>query len=208
MLATLLCKQLFIHFLKHNKFLINQKKKMLKEELYNPSLDFPLFIEKISCKKLCYQYNNLSPENLRDRYKIINKILGKVGNSFLIEQPFLCDYGYNIEIGDNFCSNHNLLILDPGKVIFGNNVLVGPNCSFYAIEHPTNPNDRKVGLQLPKSITIENNVWICGDVTVLGGVTIGENSIIGARSVVNKDIPPNSIAVGNPCKVIKTITTK
>ena len=142
---------------------------------------------------------------MHERNKLLSKILGKTGKVFLIEQPFMCDYGYNIEIGENFGSNHNLLILDPGKVTFGNNVMVGANCSFYTTNHPLDPHLRNEYLQWAKPITVEDNVWICSNVVVLAGVTIGENSVIGSGSIVTKDIPPNSFAVGNPCKVIKKI---
>ena len=117
----------------------------------------------------------------------------------------MCDYGYNIEIGENFCSNHNLLILDSAKVHIGDNVLIGPNCSFYTSTHPINYIERELGTELAKPINIGNNVWLGGNVIVLAGVTIGENSVIGAGSVVSRDIPPNTVAVGNPCRVIKNI---
>ena len=117
----------------------------------------------------------------------------------------MCDYGYNIEIGENFGANHNLLILDPGKVTFGNNVMIGANCSFYTTNHPLDPHLRNEYLQWARPIKVEDNVWICSNVVVLAGVTIGENSVVGAGSVVTKDIPPNSFAVGNPCKVVKEI---
>lgn len=205
MFNLIFCKQLISHLIKNKKILFFEKEKMLHEKLYCPALDFPLFNEKLNCKKKCHRYNNLSPEKLRERNNLISKILGKVGKIFLIEQPFMCDYGYNIEIGENFCSNHNLIILDPAKVIFGNNVLVGPNCGFYTAIHPINPENRSKGLEQAKPIKVGNNVWIGGGVSVLAGVTIGDNSIIGAGSVVNDNIPPNTLAVGNPCKVVKYI---
>jgi acetyltransferase-like isoleucine patch superfamily enzyme len=142
---------------------------------------------------------------MRARNKLITKIIGQIGKSFLIEQPFMCDYGYNIEIGENFCSNHNLLILDSAKVTIGDNVLIGPNCSFYTSTHPINYKERKLGTELAKPIKIGNNVWLGGNVVVLAGVSIGDNSVIGAGSVVSRDIPPNTVAVGNPCRVIKNI---
>ena len=205
MLNTLFCKQAIAHIIKHKKFLLNEKKKMLTGEIYNPSLDYNLFRERQACKKKCYQYNQISPEKIRERNKIMSEILGKVGKVFLLEQPFMCDYGYNIEIGENFCSNHNLLILDPAKVSFGNNVMVGPNCGFYTTSHPLNSQIRSKGYQQAKPIVVKDNVWICSNVVVLGGVTIGENSVIAAGSIVTKNIPPNSLAMGNPCKVIKSL---
>ena len=203
MLSSIFCKQIFYHIMKHKKILFGEKKKMLNLNKYNPTLDYPLLKERLFCQKECYNFNSISPEMLRERNKILTKILGKTGKSFIIEQPFMCDYGYNIEIGENFGANHNLVILDSAKVIFKDNVMIGPNCGFYTTQHPLEPSIRNTGIQWAKPITIENNVWICANVTVLGGVTIGENSVIGAGSIVTKDIPPNALAVGNPCKVIK-----
>ena len=172
MLNTIFCKQFIAHFLKYKKFLLREKRKMINGKIYNPALDLPLFIQRQKCKKFCHEYNNISPEQILKRNNLLSKILGKVGKTFLIEQPFMCDYGYNIEIGDNFCSNHNLIILDPAKVIFGDNVLVGPNCGFYTAMHPCKAQARQIGLELAKPINIENNVWIGANVIVLAGVTI------------------------------------
>lgn len=120
-------------------------------------------------------------------------------------QPFYCDYGYNIEIGENFYSNVNCVILDGAKVKFGDNVFVAPNCGFYTAGHPLDVKQRTAGLEYAKPITIGNNVWIGAQVCVMPGVTIGDNCVIGGGSVVTKDIPANSLAVGNPCRVIREI---
>ena len=205
MLNALFCKQVIAHIFRHKKILLREKLKMLRQMRYNAALDCRLYLERTSCKKMCHKFNQLSPEKLAERNAILSKVLGKTGKVFLIEQPFMCDYGYNIEIGENFGANHNLLILDPAKVTFGDNVMVGPNCSFYTTKHPLDFASRNSGLQWAEPIFIENNVWICSNVIVLAGVTIGENSVIGAGSVVTKDIPPNSFACGNPCKVVRTI---
>ena len=205
LLNILFCKQAISHFLDNKKILLAEKKKMQNEDIYNSSLDLNLFLEKQFCKKLCYDYNNISPEKMVKRGKLINKILGKTGKVFLIEQPFMCDYGYNIEIGENFCSSHNLLILDPAKVKFGKNVFIGPNCGFYTSCHPLDSQKRNKGFGSAKPITVGNNVWIGGNVTVLPGVTIGDNVVVGAGSIVKYDIPSNTLAVGNPCQKIKEL---
>ena len=184
---------------------MNEKEKMLAGEIYDANNDINLINERIKAKDLCYEYNNLRPSQVKERKEVMKKILGKVGGEFLIEQPFICDYGYNIEIGKNFYSNHNLTILDANKVEFGDNVFIGPNCGFYTAGHPLDYKTRNKGLEYAKPIKVGNNVWFGGNVTVLPGVEIGGNSVIGAGSVVTKDIPENSIAVGNPCKVIKKI---
>ena len=182
-----------------------EKEKMLNGELYDAALDENLFKDRIKCKSLCQKYNNLQVENLDERKNIIKQILFKTGQNFHIEQTFYCDYGYNITIGENFYSNHNLVILDCAKVEFGNNVFIGPNCGFYTAEHPLDVEKRIKGLEFAKPINIGNNVWFGGNVVVLAGVTIEDNSVIGAGSVVTKDIPENSLAVGNPCRVIKKL---
>lgn len=185
--------------------MISEKEKMLSGELYDANFDISLKNERIQCKLLCQKYNLLSYDNFNERSELIKKILGKIGNNFLIEQPFYCDYGYNIEIGENFYSNHNLIILDPAKVKIGNNVFVGPNCGFYTAEHPLNYEIRNKGLEYAKPITIGDNVWIGGGVTILSGVKIGNNVVIAAGSVVTKDIDDNSLAAGIIAKVIKKI---
>ena len=184
---------------------MNEKEKMLNGLLYDANYDKSLIEERISCKTLCHKYNMLSPELTGDRQNLIKKILGKTKENYLLEPPIHFDYGYNIEIGENFYSNHNLVILDTTTVKFGDNVMLGPNCGLYTAGHPENVEIRNSGLEYAKPITIGNNVWIGGNVVILPGVTIGDNSIIGAGSVVTKDIPSNVIAVGNPCKVKRKI---
>lgn len=183
---------------------MNEKEKMLSGELYNP-LQKDLLELRQRAKNLCYEYNKINPQNLEEKFIILKELLGKTCGNFLIEPNFFCDYGFNIEIGENFYSNHNLVILDPAKVTFGDNVFIGPNCGFYTAEHPINSIERNKGLEYAKPITVGNNVWFGGGVNVLAGVTIGNDVVIGAGSVVTKDIPANSVAVGNPCKVIRNI---
>ena len=185
---------------------MTEKEKMLAGELYDANYNRELQKEREKVKDLCYEYNQIKPSKIEERNEMIKKILGKTKENFMIEQPFMCDYGYNIEIGENFYANHNLIILDGNKVKFGDNVFIAPNCGFYTAGHPLDFNIRNQGLEYAKPIEIGNNVWIGGNVIVLPGVKIGNNCVIGAGSVVTKDIPDNSVAVGNPCKVIKDIS--
>lgn len=185
---------------------MNEKEKMLAGYLYNPFLAQDLAEERIKVKTLCHEYNQLSPAETDKRKNLLKKIIGKTGKNYWIEQPFYCDYGYNIEIGENFYMNHNSVILDCAKVKFGDNVFIAPFCGFYTAGHAIDVEDRISGLEYGFPITVGNNVWIGGHVCVMPGVTIGDNSIIGAGSVVTKDIPSNVIAAGNPCKVIRPIT--
>lgn len=183
---------------------MSEKEKMLAGEIYNANCN-ELIEERTKVKDLCCEYNNLKPSQEQERRFMIKKILGATKERFLIEQPFICDYGYNIEIGENFYSNHNLTILDGNKVIFGDNVFIAPNCSFYTAGHPLDYQTRNSGLEYAKPIKVGNNVWFGGNVVVLPGITIGDNCVIGAGSVVTKDIPSNMVAIGNPAKIIKEI---
>lgn len=178
---------------------------MLRGEIYDANYDPQLIEERMKCKKLCRAYNDLQPDDLSGRKALLKTLLGATGKEFYIEQPFYCDYGYNITLGENFYSNVNLVILDGAKVTFGDNVFIAPNCGFHTAGHPLDAERRNAGLEYARPITVGNNVWIGAGVNVLPGVTIGDNCVIGAGSVVNRDIPSGSLAVGNPCRVVRKI---
>lgn len=183
-----------------------EKEKMLAGKIYDANYDQELIDARADAKELCYDFNHARPSEEAKRQGIIRQLLGKTGNQFEITGPFYCDYGFNIEIGENFYANHNLVILDGAKVTFGDNVFVAPDCGFYTAGHPLDADRRNKGLEYAKPITVGNNVWFGGGVKVMPGVTIGDGAVIGGGSVVTKDIPANMIAVGNPCKSIREIT--
>lgn len=185
---------------------MTEKEKAKKGLLYDANYDPQLQKERYQCADLCYEYNQLRPSLLEEKNKLMHQLLGKIHGSFVINQPFFCDYGYNIEIGDGFFSNYNCIILDCAKVTFGKNVFIAPNCGFYTAGHPLDAEQRNQGLEFAYPITVGNHVWIGAGVTVLPGVTIGDNTIIAAGSLVKRDIPSGVIAAGNPCTVIRKIT--
>lgn len=184
---------------------MTQKERMLNGLPYKAWLD-GLSEERMECKELIYEYNNLRPSERERKFELIKKILGKTGDYVNIEAPFHCDYGKNIEVGEEFFANYNFTVLDVAKVTIGDYAQIAPNVSIYTAGHPIHPDSRNSGYEYGIPVTIGNNVWIGGNSVILPGVTIGDNVVIGAGSVVTKDIPDNMIAAGNPCKVIRKIT--
>lgn len=184
---------------------MNQKERMLAGLPYKAWLD-GLREERRENKLKIYDYNLTRPDEKKKMKELIKKILGKTGEEIFIEQPFRCDYGKNIEVGNNFFANYNCLILDVAKVTIGENVMFAPNVSIYTAGHPIHPESRNSGYEYGIAVTIGDNVWVGGNVVINPGVNIGNNVVIGSGSVVTKDIPDNVIAVGNPCRVIREIT--
>ncbi|MCD8196154.1 MAG: sugar O-acetyltransferase [Lachnospiraceae bacterium] len=184
---------------------MNQKERMLAGLPYKAWLD-DLEEEREQCKEKIYEFNMLPPSE-RDRIPALLKdLFGKTGEDLWIEPPFHCDYGWNIEVGENLFANYNLTILDVGRVTIGKNAQIAPNVSIYTAGHPLHPDSRNSGYEYGIPVTIGDNVWIGGGAIILPGVTIGDNVVIGAGSVVGKDIPDNMIAAGNPCRIIREIT--
>ena len=184
---------------------MNQKERMLAGLPYKAWLD-DLSEERLENKKRIFAFNHLEPDRLEEKERLLKEILGKTGKYVNIEAPFHCDYGYNIEVGENFFANYNFTVLDVGRVIIGANVQIAPNVSIYTAGHPVHPDSRNSGYEYGIGITIGDNVWIGGNVCILPGVTIGSGAVIGAGSVVTKDIPGLVIAAGNPCRVLRAIT--
>ncbi|MBQ5849263.1 MAG: sugar O-acetyltransferase [Lachnospiraceae bacterium] len=181
---------------------MTEKEKMLSGGLYN-HYDTELTNDRACIAEKLALYNQLKDDE--EKKCMLGDMLSKIGANVEIKTPFMCDYGYNIEVGSNVFVNYNCTILDCNKVVIGNNVLIAPNVQIYSATHPTDYKIRLHELEMAYPITIEDNVWIGGGTIICPGVKIGKNSVIGAGSVVVKDIPPNSIAVGNPCRVIKTL---
>ena len=185
---------------------MTEREKAQKGYLYDANYDQQIIEERTRCADLCYEFNQCRPSDTNKQKELLTKILGSMKENPVITAPFYCDYGFNISIGKNFYTNHNVTILDGAKVTFGDNVFIAPNCVFSTAGHAIDSEQRSRGLEIALPITVGDNVWIGTNVSVLPGVTIGNNTIIGAGSVVNKNIPEGVIAAGNPCKVIRKIT--
>lgn len=167
--------------------------------------DPKLAAERKRAKDLCFRFNQTIPSDEAQKEEIIRELIGNIKGDFGINAPFLCDYGKYITIGERFFANYNCKILDGADVIFGDDVRIGPDCSFITPNHVMEPETRREGYEIFKPIRVGNNVWIGANVTVLPGVTIGDNSVIAAGSVVNRDIPQNVLAAGVPCRVKKSL---
>lgn len=185
---------------------MNEKEKAAAGYLYDAGFSPALLQERTKCKDLCFMFNSCFPSDTDRQQELLRRIFGTIRGNITITAPFWCDYGYNITVGDKFYANHNCVILDGAKVTFGDNVFIAPNCCFSPAGHPLDAGQRNRGLEIALPITVGNDVWIGASVTVLPGVTVGSNAVIGAGSVVNRDIPENTIAVGNPCRPLRQIT--
>ena len=195
---------------------MSELEKMLSGQLYDP-MDKELVSLKQKCHKLCTEYNLLEETNPR-REIILDELGLKRGKGVFLQGPIYFDYGCFITIGENSYANFNLTVLDSCEVKIGNNVFMGTGVTLVTPVHPFRYQERNIFFnkekgyftdqEYAKPITIEDNCWIASNVTIVGGVTIGTGSVIGAGSVVTRNIPPNSLAFGNPCKVIREITEK
>jgi maltose O-acetyltransferase len=177
--------------------------KMLAGELYVAG-DPELLSMRVKVREYLSAYNQTA-FNSPERASLLKKILKKQGQHTDIQAPFYCDYGCHIEVGDNFFANFNCVFLDCHFIRAGHNVFLGPAVQIYAAYHPVIASERIKGPELAAPVTIGNNVWIGGGSIICPGVTISDNTTIGAGSVVVKSIPPNVVAAGNPCRVIREL---
>lgn len=193
---------------------MNELEKMVAGKLYDPT-DELLTTLRIKAHRLCQQFNNTYDTDYAVRADILKELLPNLGEGSYIQGPIQFDYGVNTSFGCNCYANFNLTVLDTCPINIGDDVFFGPNCALVTPLHPFVYEERKMrrrengeayDLEYGKPITIDDGCWIASNVTVCGGVHIGRGCIIGAGSVVTRDIPDNSIAAGNPCRVIRQIT--
>ena len=174
--------------------------------LYNPNTTDEMKTHRFKIQDAMCEYNKLKPSQVKERRDFLAGIFGKIGEKCNILPPFRCDYGFHIEVGENFFANYNFIVLDGNYVRIGDNVWIAPNVGIYAAGHPLDVEDRIAGEEYAFPVTIEDNVWIGGSVSIIGGVTIGRNSVVAAGSVVIRDVPPDTLVAGNPARVVRKIT--
>lgn len=182
---------------------MTEKEKMLAGELYIAE-EAELAAEHARAIELCDRLDcgGISEE---ERDAITRQLLGKCGKNTVLGRGFRCDYGYNIEAGDNFYVNYNVVILDVCKVKIGDNCLIAPQAGIYTAAHPLDAAVRRSGLEYGRPVTIGNDVWIGGGARILPGVTLGDNVVVGAGAVVTKSFPSDVVIAGNPARVIKKL---
>jgi acetyltransferase-like isoleucine patch superfamily enzyme len=184
---------------------MNELEKAAAGLLYDANYDPELLAQRNRAKALLFDFNHTHPDDTARRDGILRKLIGRAGNSLVIEAPFHCDYGFNIELGENFYANVNLVILDGARVTIGSNVFIAPNVGIHTAGHPMDAGRRNQGLEYALPITIGDDVWIGAGVSILPGVNIGAGSVIGAGAVVRHDVPPGVLYAGNPGRVIRAI---
>lgn len=185
----------------------------IKQRMYSQKLYFcddkELIKEQLECLDKLFEYNSLKPSERAEKQKLLKEMFAKIGEDCYIETPFHSNWGgKNVHFGSHIYANFNLTLVDDCEIYVEDHVLFGPNVTIITGTHPIHPELRSMQAEYNVSVNIKRNVWIGAGVVVLPGITIGENSVIGAGSVVTKDIPDNVVAVGTPCKVIRTINEK
>lgn len=182
--------------------------RMAQGKIYDPA-DPQITQEQSKLLELLYDYNATRPSEYTKREALLKEMLGSVGEGCYIEPPFHANFGgKHVFMGNHVYANFNLTLVDDGNIYIGDNVMFGPNVTIATAAHPIEPAMRSRGWQYNIDVHIGNNVWIGAGAIILPGITIGENSVIGAGSVVTKDIPADSVAVGNPCRVLRQISER
>ncbi len=187
---------------------MTEREKMNNGLIYDPN-DEEIMREQLSYLDALYEFNATKPSETEKRMEILYSLFAEIGEGCYIQPPFHSNWGgKHVHIGSFFYANSNFTCVDDGKIFIGDNVLIAPNVTLTTAGHPVRPEMRKKALQFNADIHIGNNVWIGTGAVVLPGVTIGDNTVIGAGSIVTKDIPENSVAFGNPCRVQRQINER
>lgn len=157
-------------------------------------------------RRALHAHNHAVPIESEGPAPALREALGRMGKNVFIETPFHCAYGVNLFLGDEVYINSGCAILDCGRVEIGDQTMLGPAVQIYTAVHPLDPIERATGVETAEAITIGRNVWIGGAAVLCPGVRIGDNAVVGAGAVVTKDVPADSLVVGNPAKVMRQLS--
>ncbi len=182
---------------------MDERGRMVAGELYDAS-DAELVALRARARGLCASLDATTDERDPERLRLIGELFGSVGAGVMVEPPFRCDYGWNIEVGDRVFFNFGCVVLDVCPVRIGSHTIFGPGVQVLTPMHPLNAIERR-GRESGRPVTIGSDVWVGGGAIVLPGVTIGDGSVIGAGSVVTRDVPAGVVALGNPCRVVRAV---
>jgi len=180
-----------------------EREKMLAGELYDP-MDPELAAARVRARDLCRALNATRESELEERRAILTQLLARGGETVWMQPPFFCDYGDHIELGERVFFNYNCVVLDVCRVRIGDFTLFGPGVQILTATHPLDAELRRTR-ELGKPVDIGSDVWVGAGALILPGVRIGSRTVIGAGSVVTRDVPDGVLAVGNPCRVVRSV---
>lgn len=187
---------------------MTQYERMVNGLIYDPA-DEEIMKEQFSFQDRLWQFNQLMPSQFDEKQKYMREVFASCGDNCYIELPLRANWGgHHLHLGSNVYINSNLTIVDDGHIYLADKVMLGPNVTIATANHPIDPELRARGLQYNRDVHIGENAWIGANVVIVPGVRIGKNAVIGAGSVVTKDIPDNTLAVGNPCRVLREISQR
>lgn len=178
-----------------------EKEKMLAGDWFNAA-DPDIVLELRRARELLHRLNVTESVDREARLRVLSELLPNAGPGLRIEPPFYCDFGYNIYAGEQVYFNFNCILLDPMPIRIGAYTMFGPNVQIYTASHPLDAMDRRSGREFAKAVSIGKDCWIGGHATVLPGVIIGDRCVVGAGAVVTRDVPDDSVVVGNPARPI------
>ena len=181
-----------------------QRERMLAGDLYIAD-DPELARDYQRAMALMERFNGSSASDPGLRRRLLENLLGDLGEGSEIRPPLYCDYGYQVHIGARTFANFGLMALDVARIVIGDDVQIGPNVQLLTPTHPTDAGLRRTKWEAARPITIEDNAWLGGGAIVLAGVSVGENAIVGAGAIVTRDVPPNTVALGNPARVVRSL---
>lgn len=179
--------------------------RMQRDMIYD-DFDPDLFNRRVEAKNIFKKFNQTTDDEVEERRVLLRQLFGSIGENVYVEPNFTCEFGKNIFIGDDVYINFGAVFLDCSRITIGSHVLIGPNVGMYSANHSLDPEERAQGALVGGRITIGDKAWIAGDVKIMAGVTIGEGAVVGCGSIVTRDVPPRTLAAGNPCRVIRPIT--